>query len=141
MAEIFVSYRRADAAGTAGRLFDRLAEHFGAAQVFRDVEDIEAGDPFERVIRDALGSAGAVLVVIGPRWLDARRSDGIRRIDDPRDYVRREIEVALASDAVVIPVLVENAVLPEAERLPESIRELIRRNALELSHQRWESDV
>lgn len=141
MPEIFLSYRRADAAGTAGRLFDRLSQHFGAKQVFRDIDSIEAGDDFEQSIRDALRTAAAVLVVIGPRWLDLRQDDGTRRIDDPLDYVRREIELALSSDTIVIPVLVENAVLPPAELLPPSIRELTKRNAVELSHQRWENDV
>jgi hypothetical protein len=141
MPEIFLSYRRADAAGTAGRLFDRLSQHFGAEQVFRDIDSIEAGDNFEQSIRDALRTASAVLVVIGPRWLDLRRDDGTRRVDDPLDYVRREIELALSSDTIVIPVLVENAVLPAAELLPASIRELTKRNAVELSHPRWENDV
>ena len=79
MPEIFLSYRRVDAAGTAGRLFDRLSQHFGAEQVFRDIDSIEAGDNFEQSIRDALRTATAVLVVIGPRWLDLRRDDGKRR--------------------------------------------------------------
>jgi hypothetical protein len=141
MPEIFLSYRRADAAGTAGRLFDRLSQHFGAEQVFRDIDSIEAGDNFEQSIRDALRTATAVLVVIGPRWLDLRRDDGKRRIDDPLDYVRREIELALSSDSIVIPVLVESAVLPAAELLPASLRELTKRNAVELSFHRWGNDV
>jgi TIR domain len=139
--EIFLSYRRADAAGTAGRLFDRLSQHFGAEQVFRDIDSIEAGDNFEQSIRDALRTATAVLVVIGPRWLDLRRDDGKRRIDDPLDYVRREIELALSSDSIVIPVLVESAVLPAAELLPASLRELTKRNAVELSFHRWGNDI
>lgn len=141
MPEIFLSYRRADAAGTAGRLYDRLAQHFGTEQVFRDIESIEQGDDFEQSLRDALRTATAVLVVIGPRWLDLRREDGTRRIDDALDYVRREIEFALSSDAIVIPVLVENAPLPAAESLPASIRELTKRNAVELSYHHWENDV
>ena len=141
MPEIFLSYRRADAAGTAGRLFDRLSQHFGAGQVFRDIDSIEAGDNFEQSIRDGLRTATAVLIVIGPRWLDLRRDDGTRRLDDPLDYVRREVELALDSEAIVIPVLIENAVLPAAEMLPASIRELTKRNAVELSLPRWENDL
>ena len=141
MPEIFLSYRRADAAGTVGRLFDRLSQHFGAGQVFCDIDSIEAGDNFEQSIRDALRTATVVLVVIGPRWLDLRRDDGTRRLDDPLDYVRREIELALDSDTIVIPLLVENAVLPAAELLPVSIRELTKRNAVDLSHPRWENDL
>ena len=141
MPEIFLSYRRADAAGTAGRLFDRLSQHFGAGQVFRDIDSIEAGDNFELSIRDAMRTATAVLVVIGPQWLELRRNDGTRRLDDPLDYVRREIELALDSDIIVIPVLVENAVLPAAELLPAPIRELTKHNAVELSQARWENDL
>ncbi len=141
MPEIFVSYRRADAAGTAGRLFDRLSQHFGAHQVFRDIDSIELGDNFEQVVRDALRAAAAVLVVIGPRWLELRGDDGARRIDDANDYVRREIELALGSEAIVIPVLVDSAVLPGVQSLPDAIQELTKRNAVELSHRRWENDI
>jgi hypothetical protein len=141
MPEIFVSYRRGDAAGTAGRLFDRLARHFGANQVFRDLDSIEAGEDFEQAIREALRGAAAVLVVIGPHWLELRGEDGTRRIDDARDYVRREIELALASRALVVPVLVDGAALPAAEALPESIQGLAKRNAAELTHRVWDSDV
>ena len=143
MAAIFLSYRRSDSVGAAGRLFDRLAEHFGADQVFRDIDSIEAGENFEERIRDALRLATAVLVVIGPRWLEARSQDGTRRIDDPSDYVRREIEMALSSDAAdaVVPVLVEGAALPMPESLPRSVKELALRNNWELSDRRWDNDT
>jgi TIR domain len=136
-----VSYRRADSAGTAGRLSDRLSRHFGPGQVFRDIDSIEAGEDFEQTIRLALGAASAVLIVIGPRWLEASPEDGKRRIDDPLDYVRREIELALSLPTLVIPVLVDGARLPPAGLLPESIRELTKRNAAELSDRRWEHDT
>ena len=100
---IFLSYRRSDSVGAAGRLFDRLAEHFGADQVFRDIDSIEAGENFEESIRNALRLATVVLVVIGPRWLEARSQDGARRIDDPADYVRREIKLALSSTPQSFP--------------------------------------
>jgi hypothetical protein len=139
--DIFMSYRRVDSIGTAGRLFDRLAERFGADQVFRDVDSIEAGENFVETIRDALRLAVVVLIVIGPRWLDARREDGTRRIDDPADYVRREIEIALSSGAVVIPLLVEGAVMPAPESLPPSVRALARHNDWELSNPQWYRDT
>jgi hypothetical protein len=138
---IFVSYRRADSGGVAGRLFDRLAEHFGADQVFRDIDSIEAGENFEERIRDGLRLATVVLIVIGPRWLEARSEDGARRIDDPADYVRREIEMALSSDAAVVPLLVEGARLPAPESMPEPVRALTLRNNWELSDRRWDSDT
>jgi TIR domain len=136
-----MSYRRADSVGTAGRLFDRLAERFGVERVFRDIDSIEAGEDFDDSIRDALRLATVVLIVIGPRWLDARSADGTRRIDDPGDYVRREIEIGLSSDATVIPLLVEGATLPAPASLPESIRALARHNDWELSNRRWDSDI
>jgi hypothetical protein len=137
--EIFVSYRRTDSVGTAGRLFDRLAERFGADQVFRDIDSIGAGENFEESIRGALRLAVVVLIIIGPRWLEARRKDGTRRIDDPADYVRREIEIALSSGVAVIPLLVEGAALPAPESLPVSVRALALRNDFELSDRHWDS--
>jgi hypothetical protein len=136
-----VSYRRTDSAGTAGRLSDSLSRHFGAGQVFRDVDSIEAGEDFEQAIGAALRAAPAVLVVIGPRWLEASPKGGPRRIDDPLDYVRREIEMALAASTLVIPVLVDGARLPAAEDLPASIRDLTKRNAAELTDPRWKEDA
>jgi len=121
---IFLSYRRSDSVGAAGRLFDRLAEHFGADQVFRDIDSIEAGEDFEESIRDALRLATVVLVVIGPRWLEARSQDGTRRIDDPADYVRHETEAARSSDTAVVPLLVEGAALPARESVPTSVKAL-----------------
>jgi hypothetical protein len=140
MPGIFLSYRRADGAGTAGRLADRLSQHFGAQAVFRDIESIEAGENFEDAIGNAVRAAAVVLIVIGPRWLELN-AHGKRRIDDPDDYVRREVELAMAVGAPVIPVLVEGARPPSAERLPPSIRTLAKLNAVELTHERWDRDV
>ena len=141
MSAIFLSYRRSDSVGAAGRLFDRLAEHFGADQVFRDIDSIEAGENFEERIRDALRLATVVLVVIGPRWLEARSQDGRRRIDDAADYVRREIEMALSSGAKVVPLLVEGAASPTPESVPRSVQAFALRNNWELSDRRWDNDT
>ena len=141
MPEIFLSYRRSDSAGSAGRLFDRLAEHFGSDQVFRDVDSIEAGENFEETIRDALRVATVVLIVIGPRWLEAQGKDGSRRVDDTNDYVRREIELALSSHVAIIPVRVEGASLPEPGSLPTSIKALALSNDWELSNRRWDRET
>lgn len=136
MSKVFVSYRRDDSAGFAGRLTDALERRFGVDSVFRDVDDIAAGADFGVVIEQALQQVQAVLVVIGPRWLDARDMRG-RRLDDPGDYVRREIALALASGKPVIPVLVGGATMPVAEALPPTLRGLANRNALSLGDAGW----
>jgi hypothetical protein len=141
MPQIFVSYRRADSPGTAGRLVDHLAQHFGAHEVFRDIESIEAGQKFDQTIRDAVTGATAALVLIGPRWLELRAPDGSRRLDDPRDFVRREIELALASTARVVPVLVDDARMPAADALPVSLQDLARHHAFEVTDRHWRHDA
>jgi len=140
MAAVFLSYRRADASAAAGRLFDRLAARFGADAVFRDLDSIEAGADFAQSIEAALADAAVVLVLIGPYWLQARAESGGRRLDKPQDYVRRELEIALASPALVVPVLVEGARFPAQEALPASIRGLALRNAVELTERHWQED-
>ncbi len=104
---MFISYRRDDSAGFAGRLTDALERRFGADSVFRDVDDIAAGADFGVVIEQALQQVQAVLVVIGPGWLEAA-ADGRRRLDQADDFVRREVESALASGKPVVPILVED---------------------------------
>ena len=138
---LFLSYRREDSAGHAGRLADHLLDRFGQGSVFMDVESLEAGIDFAEAIERAINEADAVLVVIGPGWLDAASSSGSRRLDESEDFVRREIEAALTSDVRVIPVLVGGAVMPAEEDLPPSVAGLTRRNALELLDRRWREDV
>jgi len=138
---LFLSYRREDSAGHAGRLADHLLDRFGSGSVFMDVESIGAGDDFTEEIERSIGAAEAVLVVIGPGWVEARTASGSRRLDEPEDFVRREIEVALASEARVIPVLVGGAPMPAGAELPGTIAALARRNALELQDRRWREDV
>jgi hypothetical protein len=141
MQGIFISYRREDSAGHAGRLFDRLRAHFGREMVFMDVEGIEAGVDFVETIEQAVGGCDVLLAVIGRGWLDCRDSQGNRRLDDPQDFIRLETAAALARKVRVIPVLVEGARLPEAESLPTELRALVRRQAVELRDSRWEDDV
>ena len=138
---VFISYRRGDAAYPAGRLFDRLVDRFGAGRVFEDVDSIEPGDDFAEVITATVESCAVLLAVIGPHWLAAAGQDGRRRLDDPADFVRLEIEAALARGVRVIPVLVDGAQLPRAEQLPASLGRLAGRQALELSHARFGSDI
>jgi TIR domain len=95
---IFISYRREDAAGDAGRLADHVQRRFGAARVFLDIETIEPGTDFVKVLRESLQETAVLLVVIGPRWTSLCAADGSRRLDDPADFVRMEVEAALGRD-------------------------------------------
>src|SRR5215218_1473751 len=139
-ARIFISYRRRETAGHAGRLYDRLAEHFGDERVFMDVE-MEAGVDFVEQINAAVGSCGALIVLIGDEWLTVTDASGRRRVDDPTDVHRVEVEAALKRGVRVIPALVQGARMPLEEELPEALRPLGRRQAVELSDQRWDYDV
>jgi hypothetical protein len=141
MAGIFISYRREDAAGHAGRLFDRLAQHFGRDKVFMDVAGIEPGVDFVEAIDQAVGSCDVLIVVIGKEWARAADAAGKRRLDDPNDFVRLEATTALRRNVRVIPLLVDGAPLPPTGSLPEDLQKLTRRNAFELRDGRWESDI
>jgi TIR domain len=141
MPGIFISYRREDAPGHAGRLYDALSGHFGEDQVFMDLT-MEPGVDFVDQINEAVGSCRLLIAVIGPRWATAQDSRGRRRLDDPADFIRIEIEAGLSQEDVrVIPALVQGATMPGAEELPASLEDLARRNALELSDARWRYDV
>jgi hypothetical protein len=139
-AKIFISYRRRETAGHAGRLYDGLVEHFGADRVFMDVT-MEPGVDFADQIRSAVGSCGALIALIGEEWLEVRDDHGNRRIDDPSDVHRLEIEAALDRNVRVIPALVQDAHLPSTEDLPAALQPLVRRQAVDLSDGRWDYDV
>lgn len=136
MGILFISYRRDDSQGFAGRLEDDLSEHFGDALVFRDRE-IPAGTDFAAHLERNLAEAEVVLVVIGPNWLAARDAAGGRRLDMPQDWVRREIVLALATRVPVVPVLVGGATMPAASDLPTALAPLAGRQAFVLSDRRW----
>ena len=138
---IFISYRRSDSSGEAGRLFDDLAKHFGEDTVFMDVAAIEAGRDFRKAIEEGVTRCGVLLVVIGQEWISATDENGTRRLDDPADFVRLETAAALRRDIPVIPVLVRGAKMPSAEQLPDVLKELAYRNCIELTHVRWKSDI
>lgn len=133
---IFISYRRADSAGHAGRLKDDLKRALGD-RLFMDVSDIAPGADFDRVLRDELASCGAVLAVIGTHWRES--------FDAPRegpDYVHLELTQALANAGVqVIPVLMQNAILPDATQLPKALQALAGRQVAEIRDERWKDDV
>jgi len=141
MSGIFISYRREDSAAYAGRLYDRLAAHFGADQVFMDVDDIPPGADFASHIDAKVGSCDAMVVVIGKDWLTARNAAGQLRLSDPKDFVGLEVALALQRSVLVIPVLVGGARMPKAEELRADLRALARRNALSLSDQEFQRDT
>ncbi len=141
MRAIFISYRRDDTEGYAGRLFQDLSDRFGKDSVFMDVAGIEPGRDFRRVIEQQVASCGVLLAVIGKAWLTVADAQGKRRLEDPFDFVRLETASALKRDIPVIPVLVQQAEMPRAEQLPDDLKDLAFRNSVELTHARWESDV
>jgi hypothetical protein len=139
--DIFISYRRHESSHLAGQLHHRLAGRFGEGQVFIDVDAIEPGVDFAEEILRALAACRLLLAIIGPNWLTATDQQGRRRIDDPGDVVRLEIEAALARDVPVIPILVEGAVMPGRPDLPESLARLARRNAFHVRRDSFRSDA
>ena len=137
---IFISYRREDAAGYTRAIYDQVVQHFSKERVFMDVDAIEPGLPFDEAIEKAIGQCEILLAVIGQNWL-AQRAGAGPRINDPKDYVRLEIAAALSRNVRVLPVLLEGAKMPSEEELPEDLRELSLRRAVDVSHSSFRSDV
>ena len=138
---IFISYRRDDSEGEAGRLFDDLVRAFGNDAVFMDVAGIKPGVDFRAAIEEHVASCGVLLAMIGPSWASITGADGKRRLEDPSDFVALEIASALRRGVPVIPVLVHDAKMPTPGLLPESLKDFSYRNSVEISHARWNSDV
>ena len=138
---VFISYRREDSAGFAGRIDDRLSRRLDAKSVFLDVDNIQPGLDFVEVLAEKLRVCDALIAVIGKNWNSSADKDNRRRLDDPDDFVRIEIEAALRRGIRVIPVLVDGAAMPRREDLPDSLQKLRRRQAIEISHNRFDSDV
>lgn len=138
---IFLSYRRSDSAGHAGRLYDALQLHCPDFELFMDVESTEYGLDFTQVLAGELERCHIAIILIGRQWLHAADNQGRRRLESPSDYVRQEVEAVLHRDIRVVPVLVQGAEMPATEDLPESLAALTFRHALELSDKRWQYDV
>jgi hypothetical protein len=132
--QIFISYRREDAAYPAGRLYDRLQSRFAAEKIFMDVDSLAPGVDFVEALERSVGGCDVLIAVIGRRWLSASDEEGNRRLDQPEDFVRVEVATALKRGIRVIPVLVEGAPVPRSRELPDDLKALVRRNALEVSH-------
>jgi len=139
--KVFICYRREDTAAYAGRLYDAMVARFGEDNVFMDV-DIAPGVDFVERITEVVSSCLVLIVVMGPRWATVTDEDDSPRLSDPDDFVRLEVETALRRpDVTPIPALVAGARMPKREALPEPLRPLTRRNALDLSDARWAYDV
>jgi hypothetical protein len=130
VSKVFISYRRDDSGATADHIYDSLVGYFGRPFVFEDVNTIPYGEHFPQFIDGVLQRASLALVIVGPRWADIADTVGRRRLDDPNDWVRIEVETALRHHLTIIPVLVEGAQMPHATQLPESLRPLTQMNAL-----------
>lgn len=138
---VFLSYRRSDVGGYAGRLSDTLRERLGAKSVFQDVTAIALGEAFTAAIDRALDESDAVVAVIGPGWITASTPEGGPRLLDRDDYVRLELARALQREVRVVPVLVGGASLPTADALPEDLRGLVERQGMVLRDESWHQDV
>lgn len=139
---IFISYRRGYTTASAGRLYDHLSDHFGEEFVFMDVDSIAFGTDFTTAIADAVSKCDFLLVLIGEDWLAAASGEtGKKRIDDPDDWIRIEIETALQREIPVVPILLDGTPLPQAGDLPPSLLPLIRRQAFELDQTSFRSDA
>ena len=139
--QIFINYRRGDEPGFTQALLGRLEQAFPPDRIFIDVDNISPGEDFVQVLESQVEQCDTLLAVIGKGWLDATDERGSRRLDDPNDFVRIEIESALKHGKRVIPVLVHDARMPRPDELPEALRPLARRNAIRLTHERFRSDV
>jgi TIR domain len=140
-AKVFISYRRDDSAGYAGRVRDRLERELGRNLLFMDVDGIPLGTNFSKVLHEEVAKCGVLLAMIGPNWPDARDEHGNRRLDDPNDFVRIEIAAALQRNIPVIPILLEGARIPKATQLPEDLKELALRNGMEIRHASFQDDM
>jgi hypothetical protein len=119
--KVFISYRRDDAGHAAGRVHDRLEREFGGDLLFMDVAAIPLGRDFTKVLRDEVAKCDVLLALIGPNWLNVRDEEDNRRLDNPADFLRIEIETALQRDIPVIPILLDGAKIPKADELPFSL--------------------
>jgi hypothetical protein len=141
MPDLFISYRREDTSGYAGRIYDQVSSHFGREHVFMDVADLEPGSDFVDVIEKKVGTCDALIAVIGKDWLTIKDEKNEVRLRKPGDFVSIEISAALRRNVEVIPVLVGGAKMPLQRELPQPLQFLSRRQALELSDAHFTRDV
>jgi hypothetical protein len=139
---IFISYRRRDVRGYAGWLRYCIAPKYGENNIFRDIERIGGGQDFMVRIDRAIRNCHVVLVLMGDEWASITHKDReARRLDDPDDPVRLEVEAAFRHNRQVMPLLVEGAPMPSPEVLPDSLKPLVRLHGLPLTDARWDEDL
>jgi len=138
---VFLCYRRQDSASICGRVYDRLVAHFGAKNVFRDIDSLAPGERFADKIRECIGRCDAVVVLIGRQWIAPADDPGRRRLDDAADFVRREVGEAAAQERYIVPVLHDDARMPDAKDLPADIAFLAQRHAIRLTDEHFGADV
>ncbi len=141
MGKIFLCYRREDSGAHAGRVKDWLEGEFGTDMLFMDVDNIPMGRNFVKALNEEVAQCEVLLAFIGKNWLDARDEDGRRRLDDPKDFVRIEIEAALQRDIAVVPILLDGARIPKPKQLPTELEELSYRNGIDLRQSSFRDDV
>ncbi len=142
MSKLFISYRRDDTQDITARIHERLAARFGADSIFIDIDSIPLGQDFRQALRDAVNASNVVLVIIGKQWLTITDDHGVRRLDNPNDFVRIEVEAALSRGVPVVPVLTQGAKIPRERDLPEGLSALAYRNAADVrSDQHFSGDV
>jgi len=137
MEKIFVSYRRQDNRWATGRICDQLNDVFGADQVFRDIDDIEIGKHFPERIEDTIRNCAVMLVIMGKQWVALAGTDGTPRILQEGDWVRREIEIAVAAGVEIIPILIEGAQMPRPDQVPASFGDFCQRNAITITDENY----
>lgn len=140
MTRIFINYRRDDAHGVAGRLFDRLSRNFSPGDMFMDVDAMKPGLDFVKQLDEQVSKCDVVLAIISPGWLNAVDEKGRRKLDLPRDSVRIELSSALKREIPVIPLLVNGTLMPPEDDLPDDLKPLANRHGLELRHTRFAAD-
>jgi hypothetical protein len=139
--KVFISYRRDDSAGHAGRVHDRLQQEFGRDFLFMDVDSIPLGANFAKVLGEEVAKCDVLLAMIGPGWFDAHDENGNRRLENANDFVRIEVGAALKRGIPVIPILLDGAQVPKASQLPDDLKELALRNGLDVRHASFAEDM
>jgi TIR domain len=138
---VFISYRREDSGSSAGRVYDRLRKIFPESNVYFDLSTIKAGEDFTKSIASAIERSDVVLVFMGKNWMAPRHENDRTRIWDPNDYVRAELRAALVRPILVLPVLVDGALMVQPELLPDDVKAIATRNAVPLRLESFDDDT